>query len=161
MTYSYSPAACWTLTSSKCSPDPEYALFTKRSSSGLPLSALLYVGGHRVEFRPQGNSVRMTVDGKAVSLNPGEQKTHEENGVEIFKMFRWGSSYHVYSFFRVWVTYDGNFVEVIPPPSAFGQHCGICGNYNRNQADEFTGKDMTADRMRTAAEMVKEWEWQC
>ena len=48
-------------------------------------------------------------------------------------MFRWGSTYNLYSFLKVWVAYDGNFVEVVPAPSTKGQHCGICGNYNRQQ----------------------------
>ncbi len=74
-------------------------------------------------------------------------------------MFRWGSSYHIYSFMRVWVSYDGSFLEVIPPPSSFGQHCGICGNYNRNQKDEWTGKDMAL--VSSASDMVKSWEWEC
>ena len=48
-------------------------------------------------------------------------------------MFRWGSTFNLYSFLKVWVAYDGNFVEVVPSPSTKGQHCGICGNYNRQQ----------------------------
>ncbi len=74
-------------------------------------------------------------------------------------MFRWGNSYHVYSSMRIWVAYDGNFVDIIPPPSAFGQHCGICGNYNRNKMDEFTAKDTSL--LSTSEELVKNWEWQC
>merc|ERR1712066_886663 len=46
--------------------------------------------------------------------------------------------YNLYSFLKVWVAYDGNFVEVVPAPSSKGQHCGICGNYNRQQSDEMT-----------------------
>lgn len=53
--------------------------------------------------------------------------------ITFFRIFRWGSTYHVYSSLRVWLAYDGTFVEVIPAPSAKGQHCGICGNYNRNK----------------------------
>ncbi len=85
VTYSYSPAQCWTLTSAKCSPDPEYAVFTKRSSSGLPLEAVVYVGGHKVEFNVQGNSVKMSVNGSPIDLQPGEQKLHKEGSTEIFK----------------------------------------------------------------------------
>ena len=77
----------------------------------------------------------------------------------LSRIFRWGSSYNVYSFLRVWVVYDGNFVEVVPAPSAKGQHCGICGNYNRNKFDEFTGKQMQA--LPSAQDMVQDWQWQC
>ena len=57
------------------------------------------------------------------------------------------------------MAYDGNFVEVMPAPSVKGQHCGVCGNYNRNKADEFTGKDETA--LASSADMVNEWKWKC
>jgi len=158
VTYSYTPPTCWTLASSKCGPDPEYAVFIKRST-GLPLAARAYVGGHLVEFTPNGNSVSLTVNGSPVSVSSGDKATHTENGKEIFQIFRWGKSYHIYSFLRVWIVYDGHFVEVVPAPSAFGQHCGICGNYNRNQWDEFTGKDLQLKS--SADELVRDWQWQC
>lgn len=72
-------------------------------------------------------------------------------------MFRWGKSYHVYSFLRAWVSYDGHFVEVVPAPSAKGQACGICGNYNRNQFDEFEGKN--GEQLGSAQELVQNYQW--
>ncbi len=75
------------------------------------------------------------------------------------RIFRWGSSYHVYSFLRVWASYDGHFVEVVPAPSARGQHCGICGNYNRVQSDELIGKDL--QKLSSPEQLVKDWEWKC
>lgn len=72
---------------------------------------------------------------------------------------RWGSTYQIYSFLKVWISFDGNFAEVVPAPSTKGQHCGICGNYNRNQFDEFTGKDMS--QLSSASDMVENWKWQC
>lgn len=59
----------------------------------------------------------------------------------------------------MWITYDGNFAETVPAPSVRGQHCGICGNFNRNQYDEFTGKDMTL--LPTAAALVGDYKWKC
>jgi hypothetical protein len=76
------------------------------------------------------------------------------------RIFRWGSTYNLYSFLKVWVTYDGNYVEVVPAPSTKGQHCGICGNYNRQQKDEFSGKSGD-NRLDSAADLVKEWQWKC
>ena len=57
------------------------------------------------------------------------------------------------------MVYDGNFVEVMPAPSVKGQHCGVCGNYNRNKNDEFTGKDESI--LPSGADMVNEWKWKC
>ena len=77
----------------------------------------------------------------------------------VHRVFRWGSTYNLYSFLKVWVAYDGNFVEVVPAPSSKGQHCGICGNYNRQQSDEMTGKDM--QKVGNVQDFVKDWEWKC
>ena len=77
----------------------------------------------------------------------------------IHRVFRWGSTYNLYSFLKVWVAYDGNFVEVVPAPSSKGQHCGICGNYNRQQSDEMTGKNM--QKVGEVQDFVKDWEWKC
>jgi len=160
VTYSYEPSSCWTLTSATCGPNPAYAVFSKKSASpSLPLAAIVYVGGHTVEFTPNGANVAVKINGANVEMEEDEQHEHSVEGVEIFKTFRWGSTYHIYSFLRVWVTYDGNFVEVVPAPSAHGQHCGICGNYNRNKHDEFTGKN--EDLLTSAADLVKSWEWKC
>ena len=95
-----------------------------------------------------------------MSLPEGEEKTHSENGVEIFKLFKWGSTVNVYSFLRVWVSTDNTFVQVMPAPSTRGQHCGLCGTFNRNVYDEWMGKDGQT-MVSSADAMVNEWKWQC
>merc|ERR1719492_683565 len=60
-------------------------------------------------------------------------------------------------FLRVWVATDNNYVQVMPAPSVRGQHCGLCGNFNRNMFDEWTGKN--EQLMTSAADMVNEWRW--
>ena len=205
VTYAYEPSSCWTLASAACGPSPVYAVFTKKASA-TPLAARVYIGGHLVEFNPQGQgNIEVSINGAAVSIEDQKETTHKEGSTEILKyvfnasqvvqsvkqslpsilisanadtlfilslilktsliflrhsrIFRWGNTYNVYSFLKVWVAYDGNFVEVVPAPSTFGQHCGMCGNYNRNQGDEWTGKDM--EQLDSAAKMVESWRWQC
>lgn len=159
VTYSYEPSSCYTLNSASCGPKPIYAVFTKKVGGPLPLAMTTMIGGHKVEMIPSGTSISVTVNGSPVSISEGESHTHTKDGVEIFKIFRWGSTYNIYSFLKVWITYDGNFAETVPAPSTRGQHCGICGNYNRNQYDEFTGKDMTV--LPDAAALVADYKWQC
>jgi hypothetical protein len=158
MTYSYDLGNCWSLMSGHCSPDPSYAVFMKKTSGRLPVAAKVYIGGHSIEFDPSGGSVSVTVDGSPINVMDQVEHEHVEGGTEIFKIFRWGSTYNVYSFLKVWVVYDGNFLEVIPAPSVTGQHCGLCGNYNRNNFDDLVGKN---EQPVSTAEMAQEWQWQC
>ena len=77
----------------------------------------------------------------------------------LHRIFKWGNTYNIYSFLKVWIVFDGSFVEIIPAPSVKGNHCGLCGNYNRDQYDEMTKKDGTS-LAATPAEMVQEYCWQ-
>lgn len=150
---------CWTLVSANCGPEPAYAVFSKKGS-GLPLAAKVYVGGHTVEFNPLGaGNIQVLVNGVPQSIADQTEHEHKQDGTEIFKVFRWGNTYNVYSFLKVWVAYDGNFVEVVPAPSTKGQHCGVCGNFNRNKNDELTGKDGTV--LADVSSFVDSWKWQC
>jgi hypothetical protein len=152
ITYSYSPTSCKTLISGHCAANPSYAVFTKKSGSKLNLEA--YVGGHKIEIA--GSSVK--INGNAVSLTTnGPQKVHKSRGDEIFSIFKWGNTYSIYSFLKVWIVFDGSYVEVIPAPSVKGNHCGLCGNYNRNKFDEWTKKDNSA--ATSAAAMVSDYCW--
>merc|ERR1712223_2105127 len=150
----YEPSSCWTLTSASCGPTPTFAVFSRKGTQA-KLDVVVMVGGHKVEM--SGNSLK--VEGSPQNVADGEAYTHMREGTEIFKVFRWGSTYNLYSFLKVWVAYDGNFVEVVPAPSSKGQHCGICGNYNRQQSDEMTGKDM--QKVGNVQDFVKDWEWKC
>lgn len=158
VTYSYTPNSCWTLASAHCSDTPTYAVFTKKSS-GLPLAMRAYFGGHLVEFVPSGpKKIDVMINGQKKTLN-NKEYTHTSNGQEIFKIYQWGSTYNVYSFLKVWVVYDGHFANIVPAPSVKGQHCGMCGNYNRNKKDEFTGKN--ENLLTSSSEMVNEYKWKC
>jgi len=155
VTYSYRPSSsCNTLMSGHCAANPSYAVFTKKSGNKLALTA--FIGGHKVEI--DGSSVK--INGAAANIvSNGPQKIHKSRGDEIFSIFKWGNTYNIYSFLKVWIVFDGSFVEVVPAPSIRGNHCGLCGNFNRNQYDEFTKKDGTSMAADPAA-MVSEYCWQ-
>nr|XP_040574643.1 uncharacterized protein LOC121123583 [Lepeophtheirus salmonis] len=158
VTYPYTPTSCWTLASGHCSPRPNFAVFTKKSS-GSHIDVKIYVGGHSVEFESSGpKKINVLVDGEAVIVGEKEY-IHEKDGSDIFKILKWGSIYNVYSFAKIWVTYDGHFMNVIPAPSSTGQHCGLCGNYNKNKYDEFEGKN--SQKLSNSDELVEEYKWKC
>ncbi|CAB4068817.1 unnamed protein product [Lepeophtheirus salmonis] len=158
VTYPYTPTSCWTLASGHCSPHPTYAVFVKKSA-GSHLDAKIYLGGHSIEFQTSGpKKINVLINGEAIDVGE-EEHVHEQDGQEIFKVLKWGSSYNVYSFLKIWVVYDGHAVSLIPAPSVTGQHCGLCGNFNRNQYDEFESKD--AHQLKTSDELVEDYKWKC
>jgi len=158
VTYTYSPPSCWTLMSGHCAKSPSYAVFIKRNGGNLPLAMKAFIGGYEVEIDPSSNTVK--VDGAGVNVNDRTEYFHKRQAKEIFKITKWGSTYNIYSFLRVWIVFDGNFVNVVPAPSVKGQHCGLCGNYNRNRYDEMMGKDGRTV-ITSADQMVAEYKWKC
>jgi len=154
VTYAYNAGSCYTLMSGNCGPDPAFGVFAKKSGNKLVTKA--YFGGHEVEIN--GGSIK--INGASKGLRDGKEEVFENDGVEIFKYVKWGSTIHVYSFLRVWIATDGVFLQVLPAPSTRGQHCGMCGTFNRNIYDEWMGKDGQT-LITSAAAMVDEWKWKC
>jgi len=155
VTYPYQASSCWTLTSGHCGPNPAYAVFTKKVGNKLAVKA--FFGGHEVNVDANG---QVSINGAAKSLAPGVEVPFEYQGTEIFKLTKWGSTLNVYSFLKVWISTDNVGVQVMPAPSTRGQHCGICGNFNRNKFDEWMGKDGKTI-VSSAAAVVDEWKWKC
>merc|ERR1712113_158845 len=149
VTYSYQPQSYKTLMSGHCAANPSYAVFLAKKGSKLAMTA--FVGGHKIEI--DGGSVKVNGANFDVASN-GPQKIYKQSGEEIFSIFKWGDTYNIYSFLKVWIVFDGSFAEVIPAPSVKGQHCGLCGTYNRNKYDEWTKKDGKA-LADSAASMVQ------
>merc|ERR1711997_795093 len=153
VTYSYQPQSYKTLMSGHCAANPSYAVFLAKEGPKLVMTA--FVGGHKIEIA--GGSVKVNGANFDVASN-GPQKIYKQSGEEIFSIFKWGDTYNIYSFLKVWIVFDGSFAEVIPAPSVKGQHCGLCGTYNRNKYDEWTKKDGKA-LADSAASMVQEYKW--
>lgn len=152
VTMSYDLPSCWTLMSGHCVDNPSYAVFIKKGS---PMAMKAYIGGHSIEISPGDEAVK--VNGQSVAVTNKKEYYHMVNTKEVFKITKWGKTYNIYSFLRVWIAFDGTFVNVVPAPSVKGQHCGLCGNYNRNKYDEMTGKDGKT-QFTQMQEFVKEYQ---
>jgi hypothetical protein len=155
VTYSMGLESCWTLASGHCGKTPNFGVFTKKSGS--KMATMAYFGGHQVEIDTNGG---VKINGNGISLPEGKEHVHSESGVEIFKVFKWGASINVYSFMRVWVSTDTNYVQILPAPSTRGDQCGLCGNFNRNQFDEYMGKDGVT-MAPSSGDQVAQWKWKC
>jgi len=134
-TLPYHPQAYWSLISGHCSEKPTYAVFTKSQGPGMALKA--YIGGHKILIQRNGI---VSVNDETWTVGDQEM-VHMEGDQEIFKLYKWGTTYNIYSSLKVWIMYDGTFAEVIPAPSVKGQHCGVCGNYDMNRKNELLGKN--------------------
>ena len=55
---------------------------------------------------------------------------------------------------------DTNYVQILPAPSTRGDQCGLCGNFNRNQFDEYMGKDGVT-MAPSSGDQVAQWKWKC
>merc|ERR1712173_468856 len=52
------------------------------------------------------------------------------------------------------------YVQILPAPSTRGDQCGLCGNFNRNQFDEYMGKDGVT-MAPSSGDQVAQWKWKC
>merc|ERR1712088_499091 len=157
VTYTYDAPAHWTLLSGDCGPKPTYAVFTKKK--GEKLDVMAYFGGHTLEITQDG---QVKINGQAKNVQDKKLIAHEENGKEIFQITKFGSYFFVMNLrgqpFQFYTAYENHNVIVVPGPQMRGQHCGLCGNFNRNQFYEWTGKDGWT-KLNTVQEMVEEWKW--
>jgi len=53
------------------------------------------------------------------------------------------------------INYDGNSIQVLAGPHVKGQHCGMCGDYNRNTHYELDDPQMCP--LKTGEEMARAW----
>jgi len=156
VTYPYTLGKCWTLLSADCGPHPSYAAFAKKVGNKMAMK--IYFGGHYIDITENKD---VSVNGSPIPVhNDKDEYVHTHAGEDIFKVYRWGHHISVFAWKSAWVNFDGHYTSVTPWPSVRGQHCGMCGNFNRNQFDEWTGKDYEK-MIDSSKAMVEEWKWKC
>jgi len=160
VTLNYDIPRCYTLASGHCSNSPSYAVFIKKNAGKLPMAMKAYIGGYAIDIDPASGKV--TVDGRRVRVTDDKEYFKKVQKKEVFKITKWGQTYNIYSYLKVWIVFDGNYVNVVPAPSVKGQHCGLCGNYNSHQGlrDEMTGKDGKTG-FYSVSEFVNDYKYKC
>eukprot|EP00092_Neocalanus_flemingeri_P025744 GFUD01027909.1.p1 GENE.GFUD01027909.1~~GFUD01027909.1.p1 ORF type:complete len:741 (-),score=120.67 GFUD01027909.1:127-2277(-) len=172
VTYPYTmDHSCWTLISSDCNEHPSFAVFMKKEKK-TPLGLMFFIGDLKVEFVPiKTNVFRIYVKG---DIGQGKQGPYDltdkdflywspTEGTKLntvlpdfmFKIFRRQNNYVVDFFPQMMINYDGNSVQVLAGPQVKGQHCGMCGDYNRNTYHELLDPQMCP--LNTGDEMARAW----
>merc|ERR1712079_89023 len=109
VTYAYEAGSCYTLMSANCGPTPAFAVFAKKEANG-KMGVKAYFGGHLVEI--DDNTLK--INGAPKNLRDGKEEVFENEGVEIFKYVKWGSTIHVYSFkFCLLLPLEGSIVVCV------------------------------------------------
>jgi len=160
VTLNYDIPSCYTLMSAHCAENPTYAVFIKKNSGGRPMAMKAYIGGYAIDIDP--SSGRVKVNGQRVRISDDKEYFKMVKKTEVFKITKWGTTYNIYSFLKVWIVFDGNYVNVVPAPSVKGQHCGLCGNYDggKNFRDELTGRDGKTG-FYTVNDFVQDYKYKC
>merc|ERR1712168_355304 len=73
----------------------------------------------------------------------------------LFKIIRTKNRFSLMFFPQMMLHYDGYSVKVLAGPHLKGQHCGMCGDYNRNTFKEFINPQMCT--LKTGEEMAHAW----
>jgi hypothetical protein len=147
VTYPYTmDHTCYTLISSDCSEHPSFAVFIKKTENDR-VGIMAFIGDQKVEFIPmENNKVQMKINDQEFVLQDNGFLFFPKNKAPVlnkvfqnylFKMIRRQNSFTLTFFPQMMLNYDGNSVQVLAGPQMKGQHCGMCGDYNRNTYHEF------------------------
>jgi hypothetical protein len=141
---------CWSVLAKDCSSDkPEFVVMARKSSSAENAKELKIVTRqHRIELKPdtaEYESVKVKVNGR--TYDPETEQDIEEHGHVVARVEKEGQSISVeLPEVGVEVEFDGYAINVKLSQSYHGQQCGLCGHYDREEADEFRNPDFTEEK---------------
>merc|ERR1712106_245792 len=172
VTYPYTmDHSCWTLISSDCNDQPSFAVFIRKEKK-TPIGLMLFIGDLKLEFVPiKYNTFRIYLQGDAKLGKQGPFDLEDKDSLYwsssegsklntilpnfVFKIIRQQNNFVIDFFPGMMIKYDGNSVQVLAGPQVTGQHCGMCGDYNRNTFHEL--KDPQMCNLKTGEEMARAW----
>ena len=125
-----------------------------------PLGLMLFIGDLKIEFVPmKSKTFRIYVKGDEQLGKQGPFDLQDMDFLYwsstqgsklntvlpnfVFKIIRQQNSYVLDFFPQMMIKYDGNSVQVLAGPQVKGQHCGMCGDYNRNTHYELDDPQVT------------------
>jgi len=141
---------CWSVLAKDCSSDkPEFVVMARKASNNGDAKELKIVTRqHRIELKPdtaEYESVKVKVNGRP--YDPETEQDIEDHGHVVAKIDKEGKSISVeLPEVGVEVEFDGYAINVKLSSTYHGQQCGLCGHYDREEADEFRNPDFTEEK---------------
>jgi glutaredoxin len=144
--------SCWVVLAKDCgSAKPEFVVLARKSeqSGEADLKEVkIITRQHRIELKPDNaeyDSVKVKVNGQA--YDPENGQDIEEQGQVVAKIDKEGQAVSVdLPETGVEVEFDGYAINVKLSQTYHGQQCGLCGHYDREEADEFRNPDFTEEK---------------
>jgi len=138
-------SSCYSLISSDCGSAPLFAVFARRAAEGsaFPLAVKVDVGDQTIEIIPglAGNESKFTVRANNAEVDAISKSYTLPEGRQRFYVFkvRYQAPHFIISSpaAGLFVQYSGSHVKVSPSMTHGNQHCGLCGNFNGEQNDEW------------------------
>ncbi|XP_064625366.1 vitellogenin-like [Lineus longissimus] len=140
--YDIPPVACDTLVAADCSPDARFLVTIATTPNSAMKTLKIFIERQRLRIVPSGNSMRVEVNGVTKQISPEpliiRQVPSDTSSPIILKIFLDGSFVKVHApLSLVDVHFTGLEAIVNTSPFYFGKTCGLCGDFNGEQTNEF------------------------
>jgi len=138
-TYHAGLTDCPTLLAGDCDDKPRYAVLTRKLGGG-KIALTVYLGEHKLEIEDLNT---VTVDGKS---QPASDTIYTDDDEEkLFKFVKVIPTYIaiISEKLSLYIGYGETFATVTAGSRYRGTACGLCGNFDSNPHNDFTGPDNT------------------
>jgi hypothetical protein len=138
-TYNAAMPECEVLLAADCDDKPRFAVLANKIG-GDKIGLTVHLGEHKLEMKDLDTVV---VDGKA---QPASDTIYvDEDEEKLFKFVKINPTYIaiISEKLSVYIGYTGQYAIVTAGSRYRDTSCGLCGNFDNNPTNEFTGPDNT------------------
>jgi len=144
VSYTLPEIGCYKVLAKDCSLNNHFTIMGAKSTENpnYKKAMKIFFGKHKFEAIPTAEGITLREDGAKIPISEAEPYHHEEDGHEIFHVNFNGFYYTFHShLYGIEVFYDGNAIYIRPSFFYRGKVCGLCGDYDGDEQDEFKGPE--------------------
>jgi len=136
-TYNTDLSECPTLLAGDCDDKPRFAVLSRKIAAD-KVAVSIHVGDHKIEFKDLNTAI---VDDKEVPITDSVYTDEEEE--KLYKFVKFNPTFVIFASDKlgIFVGYTGNYAQVTVGSRYRGSACGLCGNFDGNSYNDFTGPD--------------------